>query len=169
MISVENISVQFSGEYLFHSVSFKINPSDKIGIVGPNGCGKTTLLRILAGELEPESGSINFQKGLKIGYLPQDYISEVTDEILFDEVYKANKEIFELEQKEKEILEELKFNQNKSLLDKLGQIHARLYQLNPELYKAEIIKVLLGLGFNESDFKKEKCPNSVVVGELELL
>lgn len=155
MISVENISVQFSGEYLFHSVSFKINPSDKIGIVGPNGCGKTTLLRILAGELEPESGSINFQKGLKIGYLPQDYISEVTDEILFDEVYKANKEIFELEQKEKEILEELKFNQNKSLLDKLGQIHARLYQLNPELYKAEIIKVLLGLGFNESDFKKK--------------
>lgn len=104
MISVEDISIQFSGEYLFHSVSFKINPSDKIGIVGPNGCGKTTLLRILAGEMEPESGSINFQKGIKIGYLPQDYISEVSDEYLFDEVYKANQEIYKLENLERKFL-----------------------------------------------------------------
>jgi len=155
MISVENISVQFSGEYLFHSVSFKINPSDKIGVVGPNGCGKTTLLKILAGEVEPETGSINFKKGLRIGYLPQDYISEVKDEILFDEVYKANQEIYELEKKEKEILTELQSNQNKILIDKLGQIQSRLHQLKPELYKTEITKVLLGLGFNESDFKRK--------------
>lgn len=155
MISVENISVQFSGEYLFHSVSFKINPSDKIGIVGPNGCGKTTLLRILAGEIEPEHGSINFQKGLNIGYLPQEYISEVTDELLFDEVYKANREIFELEKEEKEILNILQFNQNKNLINKLGQIQSRLHELNPELYKAEISKILTGLGFNEKDFRRK--------------
>ncbi len=155
MVSVENISIQLSGEYLFHSVSFKINQSDKIGIVGPNGCGKTTLIKILAGEIEPEDGSINFQKRLKIGYLPQDYISEVSDEILFDEVYKSNHEIFNLEKKEKEILNELNSNQNKSLLEKLGQIQSRLHQLNPELYKAEISKVLIGLGFSEEDFKRK--------------
>lgn len=155
MISVENISVQFSGEYLFHSVSFKINPSDKIGVVGPNGCGKTTLLKILAGEMEPETGSINFQKGLKIGYLPQEYISEVSDESLFDEVYKANQEIYELEKKEKEILDEIQHKQDKYLIEKLGKIQVRLHQLNPEIYKREIAKVLIGLGFSEKDFTRK--------------
>lgn len=155
MVSVENISVQFSGEYLFHSVSFKINPADKIGVVGPNGCGKTTLLKILANEIEPESGSINFQKGIRIGYLPQDYISEVSDETLFDEVYKANKEIFELEEQERKILNELSFYQHNSLINKLDKIQSRLHQLNPEIYKTEIIKVLLGLGFTENDFNRK--------------
>lgn len=155
MISIENISVQFSGEYLFHSVSFKINPSDKIGVVGPNGCGKTTLLKILAGEMEPETGSINFQKGLKIGYLPQEYISEVSDESLFDEVYKANQEIYELEKKEKEILDEIQHKQDKYLIEKLGKIQVRLHQLNPEIYKREIAKVLIGLGFSEKDFTRK--------------
>ncbi len=152
MISVENLSVQFGGEYLFHSVSFNINPSDKIGVVGPNGCGKTTLLKILAGESEPESGRINFQKGLKIGYLPQDYISDANDEFLFNEVYKANKEFYELEQNEKEILDLLKIKSSKSLIDKLGNVQTRLHQLNPEVYKTEVIKVLKGLGFGEEDF-----------------
>ncbi len=152
MISVENLSVQFGGEYLFHSVSFNINPSDKIGVVGPNGCGKTTLLKILAGESEPESGRINFQKGLKIGYLPQDYISDANDEFLFNEVYKANKEFYELEQNEKEILDLLKIKTSKSLIDKLGNVQTRLHQLNPEVYKTEVIKVLKGLGFGEEDF-----------------
>lgn len=155
MISVEDISVQFSGEYLFHSVSFKINPSDKIGVVGPNGCGKTTLLRILAGEIEPENGSINFQKGIKIGYLPQDYISEVTDEYLFDEVYKANQEIYELENLEKDLLKKLELHQDKNLIERLGSVQLRLHQLNPETYKSEIIKVLLGLGFTEKDFNRK--------------
>lgn len=155
MISVEDISVQFSGEYLFHSVSFKINPSDKIGIVGPNGCGKSTLLKILAGEIEPESGYINFQKGIKIGYLPQDYISEITDEYLFDEVYKANQEISELENLEKELLKKLESNQDKNLIERLGSVQLRLHQLNPEIYKSEIIKVLLGLGFTERDFNRK--------------
>lgn len=155
MISVENISIQFSGEYLFHSVSFKINPTDKIGIVGRNGCGKTTLLKILAGEIEPESGSINFQKRLNIGYLPQDYISDVSNETLFDEVYKANSEIYNLEQQEIKILKELEIKQDKNLIEKLGSVQARLHELNPEIYKSEIIKVLLGLGFSEKDFSKK--------------
>lgn len=155
MISVENISVQFSGEYLFHSVSFKINPADKIGVVGPNGCGKTTLLRILAREIEPESGTINFQKGIRVGYLPQDFISEVSDETLFNETYKANQEIFELENEEKILLNELNNNQDKSLINKLDKVQARLHHLKPEQYRAEVIKVLLGLGFKEDDFSRK--------------
>lgn len=123
--------------------------------MGPNGCGKTTLLRILAREIEPESGTINFQKGIRVGYLPQDFISEVSDETLFNETYKANQEIFELENEEKILLNELNNNQDKSLINKLDKVQARLHHLKPEQYRAEVIKVLLGLGFKEDDFNRK--------------
>lgn len=155
MISVEGISVQFSGEYLFHSVSFKINPGDKIGVVGPNGCGKTTLLRILSGEASPEDGSINFQKGIKIGYLPQDFVSQNSEEFVFDEVYKSNQEIHQLQSEEEELLIELKLHNDKKLLERLSFIQSRLNLLKPENYKKEVTKVLLGLGFKEEDFYKK--------------
>jgi len=72
MIVVTNLSIHFSGNYIFEGVSFKINNNDKIGLVGKNGAGKTTLMRILKGELSPENGEIAHPKDLTIGYLPQE-------------------------------------------------------------------------------------------------
>ena len=74
MIDFSNISLQFTGEYLFQNVNLKINSGDKICLVGSNGTGKSSLLKMLVGGLEPESGSINKQKNITIGYLPQDQI-----------------------------------------------------------------------------------------------
>lgn len=154
MISAENLSIQFSGEYLFHSASFKINSGDKIGVVGPNGCGKTTLLRLIAGIQEPESGSFNFQSGISIGYLPQDYISEDSDKSLFDEVYRSNSKLIELEVAEKNLLHKLRSSQDQSSVKKLGEVQEKIHEINPEVFKSNIKKILTGLGFNESDFTK---------------
>jgi len=72
MYSVNNITVHFAGNYLLDDVSFLVNPRDRIGLVGKNGTGKTTLLRIIHGEFEPESGQVIIPSGKKVGYLPQE-------------------------------------------------------------------------------------------------
>ncbi|HEX7412322.1 MAG TPA: ATP-binding cassette domain-containing protein, partial [Bacteroidales bacterium] len=72
MISINNLSVHFTGTYIFENVSFLINDRDRVGLVGKNGAGKTTLLRIIAGLMEPESGTVTSPSGSTIGYLPQE-------------------------------------------------------------------------------------------------
>lgn len=154
MIFVENLAVQFNGEYLFHSVSFKINSGDKIGVVGPNGCGKTTLLKILANEIEPQEGTVNIQKGIKIGYLQQDYISIAGDKTLFEEVYSSHSEILELEFLESKLLKDLATTHDEKVLKQLWEVQTRLQHLNPLQYRAEVYRILTGLGFEEKDFDK---------------
>ena len=85
MIDINNLSVQFTGENLFENVNLKILPIDKIALVGSNGTGKSTFLKMLSGKQSQESGTINFKKGLKIGYLPQELISTSKSSI-FDDV-----------------------------------------------------------------------------------
>ena len=87
MISVERLTVEFSGTPLFDEISFLVNPKDKIALVGKNGAGKTTLLRIFAGKMLPTRGRINFPKDISVGYLPQhmglSYTGMICLEILF--------------------------------------------------------------------------------------
>jgi len=92
MIDFSNISLQFTGEYLFQNVNLKIHSGDKICLVGSNGTGKSSLLKMLTGELEPESGSINKQKNITIGYLPQDQVVH-KGKTLIDEVFTALSDI----------------------------------------------------------------------------
>ena len=74
MIDISDISLQFGGKYLFQNVSYKINSGDKVALVGANGSGKSSLLKILFGQLQPENGTISKQKRTSIGYLPQDHV-----------------------------------------------------------------------------------------------
>lgn len=73
MIDINSLSVQFTGENLFENVNLKILPNDKIALVGSNGTGKSTFLKMLSGKQSQENGTISFKKGLKIGYLPQEF------------------------------------------------------------------------------------------------
>lgn len=158
MIDLSNISLQFTGEYLFQNVNLKIHSGDKICLVGSNGTGKSSLLKMLVGQIEPESGSINKQKNITIGYLPQDQVVH-RGKTLIDEVFTALSNIKSLQQKEKEIIAQLESpflndEEKEDLVNQLGEVHLRLEEL--ESYNAEykIEKILTGLGFAEKDFKR---------------
>jgi ATP-binding cassette subfamily F protein 3 len=158
MIDLSNISLQFTGEYLFQNVNLRINSGDKICLVGSNGTGKSSLLKMLVGGLEPETGSIHKQKSITIGYLPQDQVVH-QGKTLIDEVFTALSNIKSLHQKEKEIISQLESSsltdeEKEDLVNRLGEVHLRLEEL--ESYNAEykIEKILTGLGFAEKDFKR---------------
>ena len=72
MLNIHNLSVSFSGEYLFEEISFRLNGGDRVGLIGKNGAGKSTMLKLLSGDLAPDTGVIAKEKDLTIGFLRQD-------------------------------------------------------------------------------------------------
>ncbi|MEB2297300.1 MAG: ATP-binding cassette domain-containing protein, partial [Ignavibacteria bacterium] len=158
MIDLSNITLQFTGENLFQNVNLKINSGDKICLVGSNGTGKSSLLKMLVGEIEPESGSINKQKNITIGYLPQDQVVH-RGKTLIDEVFTALSGIKSLQQKEKEIIAQMESSllndeEKEDLVNQLGEVHLRLEELESYSIEYKIEKILTGLGFEEKDFKR---------------
>ncbi|MBE0573056.1 MAG: ABC-F family ATP-binding cassette domain-containing protein [Ignavibacteriaceae bacterium] len=158
MIDFSNISLQFTGEYLFQNVNLKISSGDKICLVGSNGTGKTSLLKMLVGQIEPESGSINKQKNITIGYLPQDNVIH-RGKTLIDEVFTALSDIKSLHQKEKDIISQLESHsltddEKNDLVNQLGEVHLRLEELESYSTEYKIEKILTGLGFAEKDFRR---------------
>lgn len=158
MIDLSNITLQFTGENLFQNVNLKINSGDKICLVGSNGTGKSSLLKMLVGQIEPESGSINKQKNITIGYLPQDQVVH-RGKTLIDEVFTALSGIKSLQQKEKEIIAQMESSllndeEKEDLVNQLGEVHLRLEELESYSIEYKIEKILTGLGFEEKDFKR---------------
>ncbi|MGA7721101.1 MAG: ABC-F family ATP-binding cassette domain-containing protein [Ignavibacteriaceae bacterium] len=158
MIDLYNISLQFNGKYLFKELSYKINSGDRISLVGANGAGKSSLLKIIIGLLLPESGKIIKQKNISIGYLPQENIIHI-GKTLLDEAKSALTDIIKLQEKEREITEELSVvdptdEKHKDLINQLGEIHHRLEELDSYSASSKVEKILIGLGFEERDFER---------------
>lgn len=158
MLDLFNISVQFGGKTLFDNVDYKINKNDKIALVGANGTGKSTLLKIIYGLEQPETGSIGRPKNFRMGYLQQEFLS-IKGKPLFSEVKLSLYEIHELESLEKEITEKLNYpnlteEEKNNLVKCLGGITHRKEELNYYQIDSEIEKVLMGLGFRVSDFDR---------------
>ncbi len=158
MIDLSNISLQFGGKYLFNTVNYKINSGDKISLVGANGTGKSSFLKLLTGELLPESGTITKQKGVTTGYLPQDNVTH-SGKALFDEAKSALTTIIKLQEKETEITDKLSQanvpeEEHMDLINQLGEVHHRLEELDSYSAEAKVEKILMGLGFEESDFAR---------------
>lgn len=155
MIDLQNISVQFGGRYLFNDVNLRINAGDKFALVGANGTGKSTLLKVILGEVEPESGEIQKQRRISIGYLPQEQVTH-TGKTLLEEASSALTDIITLQEKEKEITQKIEETEDdeirNDLVYQLGDVHHRLEDLDSYGATAKIEKILLGLGFKVSDF-----------------
>ena len=158
MIDLSNISLQFGGKYLFQNVSFKINAGDKAALVGANGSGKSSLLKIISGRLQPEKGMLSKQKRTAIGYLPQDHVVH-SGKTLIDEAMSALSDIIELRNKEEELTGILSNNnisheQQEDLVISLGEVHRRLEELDSYSASSKVEKILTGLGFDENDFPR---------------
>lgn len=159
MISVNNLSVQFTGTDLFSGVTFNIGDRDRVGLVGKNGAGKSTLLKILCGWQEPEAGSVVVASGQTVGYLPQEMVPEAHGTVLED----AMTAFARLDEMERE-LERLSI-QIAERTDYESEDYSRLLVRHTELSEHMAVlgggrrreaaeKVLLGLGFRHDDFDK---------------
>ena len=157
MLSISNISKSYGNQTLFSAVTFNVGARDRIAVIGPNGSGKTTLFGIIAGNVLPDSGSVNMQRETTIGYLEQE-ISPSSERQLLDDVANASTRISKLAHKIQVLQEELAGGadgeSSKELLHELGELQHSFEFAGGYSAEHEAKAVLSGLGFAESDFHR---------------
>lgn len=160
MISIEGLSVAFGGNTLFDNITYVINKRDRIALVGKNGAGKSTMLKIIAGLQAPTSGCVNMPKDLTIGYLPQQM--NLTDtRTVMQEAEQAFSHIFELqariERMNNELAERTDYESAdyQELIERVSNANEQLSLIGASNYQAEIEKTLIGLGFTRDDFNRD--------------
>lgn len=159
MLSVDNISVDFGGTGLFHDVSFIINKKDRIALVGKNGAGKSTILKIIAGIQAPTEGGVSKPKDFTIGYLPQ-VMRHSDGRTVFEEAELAFAHIHEMEARLKGMNEELSVREDyesesyHKLIEEYTHLNEQYTLMGGSHYEAEIERTLQGLGFRRDDFKR---------------
>jgi len=160
MISVDNIGVEFSGETLFSEVSFVINENDKIALMGKNGAGKSTMMKIIAGLNKPTKGNVRFPSDSVIAYLPQHLLTD-DDCTVFEEASKAFQHIFDMKNemdacnKELETRTDYESEAYMKIIEKVSDLGEKYYAIEDINYDAEIEKALQGLGFKREDFTRQ--------------
>ena len=159
MLNIHDLSISFQGEYLFESIAFKLSAGDRVGLIGKNGAGKSTMLKILAKELEPDTGQIASDKSLKIGFLKQDIDFDYGKTVL-EESYEAFTEIKALENKLNHINHQLAERTDyeseayHQLMVDINEVQHQYEVLGGYNYQGDTEKVLQGLGFSREDFNK---------------
>ena len=159
MISVENLKVEFAATPLFHDVSYVINDKDRIALVGKNGAGKSTMLKIIAGIQQPTSGTVSVSNDMTIGYLPQ--VMVLSDErTVIEETEQAFSHIGEMQERLQRMNNELaertdyESDEYMKLVEKFTHETERFQMMGGMNYQAEMERTLQGLGFSRSDFNR---------------
>jgi ATP-binding cassette, subfamily F, member 3 len=159
MISLDNIQVSFGGFDLIKESSFLILPDDRIGLIGKNGAGKTTILRLIAGLIQPSEGIVNIPKETTLGYLPQEMKLKDTKTLL-GETMLAFEEILGIENRIGQLNHDIAtftdYNSENYLgkLDQISYLNERYSMLGGDSYQGEMEQTLLGLGFERTDFNR---------------
>ena len=157
VLSCNNISKAFGEEVIMSKCSFNVEDNEKCAIVGINGVGKTTLLRIIVGELSADEGSVSLANKKSLGYLPQ--MPEIdSNKNIYDEMLEAKADVIELEEKIRLLEEKMKSQEGAELEESLKSYNnatSEFERVNGFAYKSEIVGVLKGLGFTETDFDKK--------------
>ncbi|WP_242130589.1 ABC-F family ATP-binding cassette domain-containing protein [Aestuariivivens marinum] len=159
MINIHNLSISFQGEYLFEDITFKLGNGDRVGLIGKNGAGKSTMLKILSREMEPDTGQIATDKALKIGFLKQDIDFDYGRTVL-EESYEAFIEIKQIESKLDHINTQLAERTDyesegyHQLMVDINELQHQYEILGGYDYQGNTEKILQGLGFKREDFNK---------------
>jgi ATP-binding cassette, subfamily F, member 3 len=159
MISVDGLAVEFSGKTLFSDISFVINENDKIALMGKNGAGKSTMMKIIAGVQKPTRGHVRCPKEAVIAYLPQHLLTEDNNTV-FEEALKAFDQIFIIRDRMSYINHQLETrtdydsDEYMKLIEESSELGEKFYSLEDINYDAEVEKTLLGLGFEREDFAR---------------
>ena len=160
MLNVHNLSISFQGDDLFKDISYRIGSGDRIGLIGKNGAGKSTMLKILSEEMEPDTGEVASDKDLKIGFLRQDIDFEEGRTVL-EETYEAFVDIKIIENKIENISDELTKSKNTEskeyyqLMVDLQDLQDKFEIIGGYSYEGKTEKILTGLGFKSSEFNKQ--------------
>ena len=160
MISVDNLVVEFSGHTLFSDVSFTINENDKIALMGKNGAGKSTMMKIIAGVQNPTKGHVRAPKDAVIAYLPQHLLTE-DDTSVLEEASKAFSHVFEMRDemdalnKQLETRTDYESEDYMKIIERVSDLGEKYYALEEVNYTAEVEKALKGLGFKQEDFTRQ--------------
>ncbi|HBG87110.1 MAG TPA: glycosyl transferase family 2 [Marinilabiliaceae bacterium] len=159
MISVDGLGVEFGGTVLFNNISFAINDQDKIALMGKNGAGKSTMLKILAGVRTPSTGRVTAPEGAVIAYLPQHLMTE-DGRTVFEETAQAFAHIHNMHAEIEELNNQLNSRSDYesddyyALIEKVSTLSEKFYSIEDTNYESEVEKILLGLGFSREDFSR---------------
>ncbi len=154
MLSINNLSFFFGERAMYDSANLHIKPNDKIGLIGANGTGKSTLLRIIHGEYSPDGGSISKSKDCTIGFLNQDLLSYLSEESILEVAMQAFEKENAIQKKINEILEQMEVEYTDDLLDKLTKLQEEFDILGGYGLEAKTEAILEGLGFSTQDLRK---------------
>ena len=160
MVSVEGLTVEFGGTTLFSDISFQINEKDRIALMGKNGAGKSTMLKILAGVRQPTRGKVTTPKDCVVAYLPQHLMTE-DGRTVFEEASQAFAHLKEMEAQieamNKELAERTDYESDSymALIEQVASMSEKFYAIDLTHFEEDVEKALLGLGFEREDFNKQ--------------
>ena len=159
VLDVQNLTLSFGENKLFSNISFDIQDKDKVGFVGVNGAGKTSLFKLIIGEYLADSGNCFISKNVKLGYMEQHTCSN--DKSIYNELVSVFDDLISMERELEEISKELTKNHTKELIDRQDYLTNEFNRNGGLTYKSMTRSALIGLGFSEDDFDK---PTSILSG-----
>jgi ATP-binding cassette subfamily F protein 3 len=157
LINIINLGLAFSKKTIFSNLNFQVEPGDRIGLVGPNGSGKTSLLKILTNELSPDEGEVRIKSGCKVGFLPQDAGDRMSGNILqcvLDSITDRSTIKADIDDAENELKNHVTEVGQEKLATKLAELHHEMNVLEKQYPSHGAEKILEGLGFKVADFQR---------------
>ena len=154
MISISNLSYFLGDRALYEDASLFIGPKDRIGLIGLNGTGKSTLLKMIIGDLQPSGGGISKSKDTTIGFLNQDLLSYQSDESILEVAMQAFKEAHDLQHRIDLLLHEMETNYKDELIERLAKLQERFEAIEGYTIQSKAEEILEGIGFRTEDLKR---------------